>query len=147
MINSTTHIDKKRISTLNSFLRGELSAVETYSLAYIQLDGDPSGVLRENRDCHNRRVALLRDEIIEAGGIPDETSGAWGGFAKLVEKGAAVAGKQAIYAALEEGEDHGLKLYRDRDDIDETTAEIISAHLLPAQQRSHDRMSLLKKAS
>ena len=58
-----------------------------------------------------------------------------------------MAGKQAIYAALEEGEDHGLKLYRDRDDIDETTAEIISAHLLPAQQRSHDRMSLLKKAS
>lgn len=142
----TTH-SEKYVSTLNEFLRGEISAVETYSLAISQLGGDANSTLRENHDCHSRRIILLRDKIIDAGGQPDTTSGAWGGFAKLVEKSASLAGKKAVYAALEEGEDHGLKEYRDTDNVDDAVNEVIHAHLLPAQERTHDRMRILKNTT
>jgi hypothetical protein len=49
-------------------------------------------------------------------------------------------------AALEEGEDHGLKLYRDDlDKFDIVTRQIVEADLLPAQQRTHQFMSALKR--
>ena len=55
------------------------------------------------------------------GGQPDLTSGAWGGFARLVEGGAKLFGKSAAISALEEGEDHGKRLYEDN--ISELTEE------------------------
>ena len=68
------------VQTLNSFLRGEISAVETY--------------------------------------------------------------KQA----LEQGEDHGLADYkRDADQLHGELRRFARMQLLPAQQRTHDRMSKLKK--
>lgn len=142
---SVHNINDQRISKLNSFLRGEISAVETYSQAISHLGGDSSGTLRENLDCHSRRVAFLRDKIVESGGLPDETSGAWGSFAKLIERGAAIVGKQPVYNALEEGEDHGLKMYQEQSNDDEVISDIIDTHLLPAQERTHERMRRLKK--
>ena len=46
-------------------------------------------------------------------GSPTDDSGPWGAFARLVEGGAKMFGEKAAISALEEGEDHGLKLYRD----------------------------------
>lgn len=137
------------IDKLNSFLRGERSAVETYDQAIAKLADDPSMQqrLRALRDSHNARVAELSAHIRRLGGKPDETSGAWGGFAKLVEGGAKIFGKSAAISALEEGEDHGKRLYENNlDELSENTKEFIRTQIMPEQRRTHDVLSALEKA-
>jgi len=140
---------KSSVDQLNSFLRGELSAVETYRMALDKLDS-MSPARAEVEACmqsHNERVMALRDAIMQLGGRPAESSGPWGVFAKAVEGTAKVFGDKAAIAALEEGEDHGLRDYKDElddDDLDFQSKSLLMAQLLPAQQVTHDRMSALK---
>lgn len=139
---------ERRVAILNSLLRGELSAVETYDQAIRQLAKERIPELAENRDCHAGRVDALRREILGLGGEPAKSSGVWGGFAKLVEKGASVAGRFAIIATLEEGEDRGLADYRKaRDELDGPARTGIDTDLLPAQKRTHERMSRLQQTA
>lgn len=142
-----TTLTSAQLSTLNSFLRGEISAVETYSEAIQQSNGEDDDLLAENRNCHGRRVKLLRETIAEAGGEPAASSGTWGNFTSLMEKGAALISKHMIFAVLEEGEDRGLKMYRNYDEDDDSVAQLILAHLLPAQIATHDRMRRLKTSA
>lgn len=138
---------KSSIDQLNSFLRGEMSAVETYRMALDKLDqvSPARQQLLDNLASHEHRVALLRDAIITAGGQPATSSGPWGVFAKTIEGGAKVFGDKATIAALEEGEDHGLNDYkRDLDDLDAPSRSLVS-RLLPEQQQTHDRLSALKQ--
>ncbi|HVZ73455.1 MAG TPA: DUF2383 domain-containing protein [Polyangia bacterium] len=137
----------KSVTTLNSILRGEISAVETYDQAIAKLDDDArvTEELRRCRSSHEERVNLLRAEIARRGGKPESGSGAWGAFAKLVEGGAKTFGKKAAISALEEGEDHGLKQYRDDlPKLDSETRASLESKLLSEQQQTHDTMSTLK---
>ena len=139
---------KQSIDQLNSFLRGELSAVETYEMALAKLDDDSTtrAELEANLESHRSRVTLLRDAVRISGGDPADGSGPWGVFAKAVEGGARVFGDRAAITALEEGEDHGLEGYQDDlDKLDIDTRRLISDRVLPLQQQTHDRMSSLKK--
>lgn len=138
------------VDQLNNYLRGELSAVETYRMALDKLDANsPTRIeLDSAMQSHQQRVVLLRDAIIQLGGKPNESSGPWGVFAKAVEGAARVFGDKAAIAALEEGEDHGLKDYRtgiEDKDLDAQSRTIVSAQLLPEQERTHARLSALKK--
>jgi uncharacterized protein (TIGR02284 family) len=141
---------KSSVDQLNSFLRGELSAVETYRMALDKLDATSPSRL-EVEACmqsHQQRVQFLREAVIAAGGTPSDSSGPWGVFAKAVEGTAKAFGEKAAIAALEEGEDHGLKDYKDGiddTDLDVQTRSIVTSQLLPAQQATHNRMSSLKK--
>ncbi len=134
------------VATLNGFLRGELSAVETYRQALDKLQTSPARVeLEQCRRSHEQRVARLRQEVMRLGGTPEERSGAWGAFANLVEGSAKVFGEKAAISALEAGEDHGLKLYRDEmEKLDPTARSVIESEVLPAQERTHHSMSTLK---
>lgn len=137
---------EKTTGTLNGFLRGEMSAVEAYRQA-LEKVGDASVrlQLQESARSHEDRAARLRNRIAQLGGKPSDTSGAWGSFARLVEGGAKVFGVKAVLAALEEGEDHGIRLYRDElDDLDPAERSFVMNDLLPEQQRTHDLMSGLK---
>jgi demethoxyubiquinone hydroxylase (CLK1/Coq7/Cat5 family) len=133
-------LSPESLDKLDECLRGELSAVQTYELALQNLEAtEISGALRQLRDSHNRRVTLIRDRIRSWGAVPSETSGAWGTFARLIQRGADLFGDKAAISALEEGEDHGLRLYlEDLDDIDLETREFIRHELLPDQRRTHD---------
>lgn len=136
------------VDTLNSLLRGEISAVETYDQALEKLRGDAAVAtqLSECRSSHEERVELLREEITRLGGEPADGSGPWGAFAKLVEGGAKAFGRQAAIAALEEGEDHGLKQYRDDlPKLDANMRTALEGRLLSKQQQTHRAMSTLKK--
>lgn len=138
----------KNVDTLNSLLRGEISAVETYDQALEKLDDDAavSSQLRECRSSHEERVDILRREVTRLGGEPSDESGAWGTFAKLVEGSAKTFGKAAAIAALEEGEDHGLKQYRDElPKLDGSTRSQLERQLLGKQEQTHRAMSTLKK--
>jgi uncharacterized protein (TIGR02284 family) len=137
---------EQTVDTLNSFLRGEMSAVETYRQA-IEKMTDPvlRARLQDIQQLHERQAAKLRNQIAQCGGQPSETSGPWGGFAKLVEGGAKVFGVKAALAALEEGEDHGLKLYQGNlDELEPKARSFVQNDLLPTQQETHDAMSAIK---
>ncbi|PTL80631.1 demethoxyubiquinone hydroxylase family protein [Vitiosangium sp. GDMCC 1.1324] len=135
------------VETLNSFLRGELSAVETYRQAIDHVSDDR---IRSNlEDClhdHEHRVETLRDRIEKLGGTPSEGSGLWGTFSKLVQGGAALMGEKAAVQALEQGEDLGLADYqRDMDKTHGEARRFVRMELLPAQKRTHERLSRLKR--
>ena len=137
---------KSSIEQLNSFLRGEISAVETYQMALDKVDDISTArdELLVNLKSHQDRVMMLQEAIIAAGGTPATGSGPWGVFAKVVEGGAKALGKKAAIAALEEGEDHGLRDYKADDELEPQTRMLLETQLRPAQQLTHDRLSALK---
>jgi uncharacterized protein DUF2383 len=137
----------KTVDALNGFLRGEISAVETYRQAIDKLGSSSTWTsrLEDCRRSHEQRVAKLRAQVAQLGGEPAKDSGAWGAFARLVEGGAKAFGERAAVAALEEGEDHGLKLYRgDLDKLDAISRRLVETDLLPEQEQTHRFMSTLK---
>lgn len=135
------------IKQLNSFLRGELSAVETYGQAIEKLSA--STVRTQLSDCrgsHARRVELLRSYISKLGGVAADDSGVWGDFAKIVEGGATMLGPTAAIAAIEQGEDHGRDDYkRGINDLTPAARTFVSGQLLPEQEHTHEVMSRLQK--
>lgn len=137
------------IEQLNSFLRGELSAVETYRQA-IQKLGPTSSYSTQLEACarsHENRAKLLSDEVQSLGGTPTDSSGTWGAFAKLVEGGAALLGEKTAISALEEGEDHGRDDYkRDLKRLTPEVRRLIEEQVLPEQERTHRTLSLIKKS-
>ncbi len=138
---------QKNVEQLNSFLRGEISAVETYRQALEALKSSTYGAkIVECKRSHEQRVAILTEEIRRLGGTPAQSSGAWGAFAKAVEGGAAALGEKAAIAALEEGEDHGNSDYkRDVAKLDPPVRAIIEQQVMPLQMRTHAELSALKK--
>ena len=131
------------IRQLNSFLRGEISAAETYRMAIDKVaDSDKASqsanlnILREIQEEHGRAAQALRDRIRELGGEPSDSSGAWGAWAKFTQGTANLFGDSSSLKSLKEGEEHGLKDYQEGvDDIDMTSAQLVENQLIPAQQR------------
>ena len=61
----------KTVDALNGFLRGEISAVETYRQAIEKLDGSATRLqLEDCRRLHEQRVARLREQVARLGGEP-----------------------------------------------------------------------------
>ncbi len=111
---TTTTVTTTAVETLNSLLRGEMSAIETYRLALEKVGDEPGaqelqGILRDHRDAADR----LWHHIERHEGRPAESSGPWGGWAKLVQGTANLLGDAAALKALKEGEQHGLKEYEE----------------------------------
>src|SRR6266550_7020304 len=77
------------VSQLNSLLRGEISAAETYRMAIDKIVASPNsenvGLLREIQEEHGRAAQGIRDRITELGGEASDTSGTWGAWAKTVQ--------------------------------------------------------------
>lgn len=99
---------------LNALLRGEMSAVETYTQAMGKFD-DPALIadLQKIRDEHSRAVRELRDQVVKFGGVPAGGSGVWGTFAAAVTATAKALGPATVIAALRQGEEHGIAAYDD----------------------------------
>ena len=112
------------VKTLNSFLRGEISAIETYRQAIDKVQQPPiRAQLQESLRSHESRVNVL-NRIEQLGGEPAVKSGPWGAFAKLVEGGASLLGDKAAVSALEEGEDRRREDYRrELDKLDAQTRQ------------------------
>ena len=127
---------------LNSFLRGEISAAETYRMAIEKALQSTSArppdvsALRQIQQDHGRAAQALRERIRELGGEPSDSSGAWGTWAKLNEGVANLFGDASSLKALKEGEERGLRDYEQSlDEIDLTSAELIQNQLIPTQER------------
>lgn len=143
---ATQHDYQKDIKQLNSFLRDEKAAVETYQQCIEKLDdADVAARLTSLQKSHMHRVGLLSDRVHEIGGTPEDGSGIWGGFAKLVEGGAKIFGQKSALAALEEGEDRGLHNYEEEiNHLAPENESFIKAVILPEQKRSHDELNRIR---
>jgi uncharacterized protein (TIGR02284 family) len=135
------------VNTLNSLLRGELAATETYQQALAKVSNEPGAEqLRQIHHEHREAANTLRQHVHQHGGKPDQKSGAWGAFAKTVTGTAKVFGNTAALKALKEGEEQGIKDYESAvkdGSLPADCQELIRSKLLP-QTRSHipvlDRM-------
>ncbi len=130
------------LEQLNSFLRGEISAIETYRQAMekLHLEKNDAGValLRSCMESHEKRMNALESEVRRRGGTPATGSGAWGAFARLVQGGADLLSQKTAVAALEEGEDHGLHDYeRDVPRLDPATRAWFESTIYPEQRATH----------
>jgi uncharacterized protein (TIGR02284 family) len=130
---------KIRAKEMQSLLRGEISAVETYDMALDKVEDEPGAQeLRRIQADHQEAVSVLRQRVALEGETPDDGSGAWGAFAKTVQGTANVFGNHAALKALKEGEEHGLKEYRSalsNDDTPPDLSRVIESELLPRQER------------
>ena len=101
------------VAALDSLLRGEMSAIETYRQAREKYGNDPGFQSLQSFQVDHRDAAdQLWHHIERFGGKPSEGSGAWGTWAKAVEGTAKLFGNAAALKALKEGEEHGLKEYQ-----------------------------------
>ena len=129
------------VRQLNSLLRGEISAAETYRMAIDKVVGSDEtganvGLLREIQEEHGRAAQEIRDRIQELGGEASDSSGAWGAWAKTVQGTMNLFGDASSLKALKEGEEHGLKDYQEAiDDVDPSSRQLINNQLIPSQQR------------
>jgi hypothetical protein len=136
------------INRLNSFLRGEMSAVETYHDALRAVAGlGTRATLEDCASSHELRVQYLRETIARLGGTPAADSGAWGTFAGLFEGAARALGGKAAVAALARGEDRGLHDYRDNFwRLDAPGKALVEDVLLPAQERTRRAIHDLRRS-
>lgn len=136
------------IQQLNSFLRGELSATETYELALRHLAlSEHRGALIQVSRSHAERARLLTTAIEKRGGEPASSSGAWGSFVRIIERSAVALSEESALAALEEGEDHGHQLYlRDLGNLDDGARQLIEHSILPEQRRTHDVAKAVRRS-
>lgn len=129
-------------SKLNTLLRDEISAVETYQQALDKLRSEPeiaetaqiSSICEDHRDSANK----LREQIIRNGGKPTEDSGAWGTWSKMVMGGAKLLGDKAALTALRQGEENGMQDYQEalqETDLPADVRNLIQTTLLPRQQQ------------
>jgi hypothetical protein len=128
------------VVTLNSLLRGELAATETYQQALAKVgEGAGAGELGQIHIDHREAANTLREHVRQHGGTPDHGSGAWGVFAKAVEGTAKLFGNTAALKALKEGEESGVTAYEEalqEDTLPTECQTLIRSKLLP-QTRAH----------
>jgi len=131
--------NKEVVEQLNSLLRGEISASETYRLAIERAAAEfPAQVraLRAISQEHGEAAQALREQVTRAGGDADSSSGAWGIYVKTIEGIAKIFGDTTALKALKEGEEHGLRDYRDAlDSLDPESRRLVAERLIPAQER------------
>jgi len=133
---STDTITNTTTETCNALLRGELSAIETYTQAIEKFAGNSGDYpLERIRADHQASAASLREIIGECGDEPATSSGPWGTFATAVEGVATLFGESPALITLQHGEIHGISEYEealDDDDLDESVKDLIRGELLPA---------------
>jgi uncharacterized protein (TIGR02284 family) len=138
-MNTTT---TESTSTLNSLLRGEMSALQTYGQVIEKLKDDNapgSAEFHQLRKDHRDAAEALQRFVAVQGSEPSQDSGPWGAFAKAVTGTAKLFGNTAALKALKEGEEHGVKEYESALEDESLPAEarsLIRDTLLP-RQRQH----------
>ena len=125
------------VGQLNSLLRGEISAVQTYDQGIRELadeHGREAAELRRIAQEHGEHAQELRARVRALGGEPDDSAGTWGGLVQAVEGASRLFGGKSALKTLREGEEHGLRDYRDAlSELDAESRRLVQDVLLPAQ--------------
>ena len=148
-----THTSQNRTGTidqLNSFLRGELSAAETYRLALDKLEQSevpPRRWCRCSRS-HEERARLLTEAILGRGGEPSDSSGAWGTVVRLIEKSAAAISASAVpWPSPKRAKTTvATTTCADLEGLEPSARQLVEFAILPEQRRTHDTIKAVKRS-
>lgn len=135
------------IAQLQSFCRGEMSAVEAYATALAaNTDDKLRDVLRSCLLSHQERVLALEAQIRLLGGDAPKSAGAWGALATVMEQIASALGAAPALYVLEQGEEHGLRDYRrDIERLDPTTRAFVVERILRSQLETRKAIDELRR--
>lgn len=127
------------IEILNSLLRGELAAVETYVRAINKLE-DPHVVadLQAIHEQHVQSEILLREKVLELGGEPVDYSEPWGTCTAAISGETRVVAPATALAALRQGEERSIIEFEDSLKHEEVAADckqLIRTNLLPTGRK------------
>jgi demethoxyubiquinone hydroxylase (CLK1/Coq7/Cat5 family) len=132
---------------LNSLLRSELSAVETYDRAITKIeDQTVLADLQKTREDHAHAARVLREKVVRFGGRPAESGELWAAFASAVSGEAKVLGPATALSALRSGEEQGVNEYEDALDneaIHPDCKDVIRTDLLPRCKRHVEELNRL----
>jgi len=137
------HTEKTELHTLESLLRGEIAAAETYHQA---LDGIDLPSLRSIQRDHGDAIRFLTQEIVERGAEPPTSSGAWGVFARATEGAAKLLGDKRALGALRAGEHQGLVDYENavtNKELGTKCRDHVVETLIPQQRRHVETLDQL----
>ena len=142
--------DRKCYEVCDQLLRGELSAIETYTQAIQEFGaGAERPQLEKILNSHEDSASRLRQHIASMGGEASFRSGVWGGFATALEGAAASLGESPAINVLQIGEEHGIREYEeallDPDVMDEIKGQIRDL-LLPRLREHVEALKALKPA-
>lgn len=133
---------EKNVLILSSLLKGELSAVETYTKTLHQVAGSEIQLeLTELRLAHARRARQLRRRLRQLGGKSDVEKEAFE-FPR-VEK--SVTSEQLMLSLLCEGEHRGYLAYENAlKALDEKSAALLREEVLPEQEVTYSVVFTLR---
>jgi hypothetical protein len=140
------------IKTLNSLLKGELSARETYQQAIEKFESADAQAARQAeklhsiKEDHENAVQKLSAYVRDCGGEPAESSGVWGSWASMVHGSAQVLGHGPALTVLKKGEEIGLAQYEkalSRGELTPGAQNHIRDLLLPQQYRHIQTLRVL----
>lgn len=136
---------------IDSLLRGEIAAAETYKIVLEKLeDGRETTVLRSIQEDHGDAIRFLYGQLTGRGTEPSAHSGPFGAFARGVEGAAAKLGDKAALMVLREGEVRGLRSYENalREAVLPGEAQLrVSDTFVPRQRRHIEELTRLIDAS
>jgi hypothetical protein len=133
------------LETLNGFLRGELSAVETYTKILKEFDApDVISALQAIRDAHDRAARILCDHIAWCGGMSALGVRPSGEFAGLVGGSVRLLGPDAVLVALREGERDLVAQYEAARDLSLDCLRPIRTELLPLCRGHIERLEVVR---
>ncbi len=104
--------NRAAVEVLNTLLRDELAAVETYDEALRGCASSGEDALSRCRRSHETRVAILHEKILALGGRPTTGIGIAEPWRARLELGRGAFSDDVAMRALERGEDSVLHDYR-----------------------------------
>lgn len=137
------------IDVCNRLLRGEQSAVATYTKAIQSFEDESAtpGELRAILEDHRDAVLTLTENVRSMGGEPSHESGLWGSFAETVQGTANLMGNKAALASLKAGEKAGKEGYESAlgdDEVMLECKELIRSTLLPETEQHIRDLELIE---
>jgi demethoxyubiquinone hydroxylase (CLK1/Coq7/Cat5 family) len=122
------------MQVLNSLLRGEIAATETYQQALGKMEPAERAELSLIHVEHREAANTLRQHIHELGGMPEPNSGLWRTCARFADATAKLFGANAALSALKKGEEIGINDYESAlldSAVPGNSKELIRSALLP----------------
>lgn len=136
---------------LDSLLRGEISAAETYKQVLERIeDAERAARLRAMQEEHGDAIRFLYAQIAARGIEPSSHSGPWGAFARTIEGAAAMLGDAPALKVLREGEERGLASYEEALEeaiLPPECRQQVETRFVPRQRRHIDELTRMIDAS
>jgi hypothetical protein len=127
------------VDAINTLLRRQLAAVETYDRALIRFE-DPRVLadLETIREDHIKAEILLREKVLQMGGEPVDVAEPWVSCASALSGDTKVAGSATALDALRQAEEYSINELEDtlkHENINFDCKDLIRISLLPTNRK------------